>query len=165
MNRKTLTSIVLAGALIANAAPAWSESLYIYPNNGQDQAQQDQDRYQCHAWAVDQTGFDPTTAGLDLPDAPDTGREKGGRLKSAAGGAILGTAIGAIAGKDIGESAAIGAGAGVVGSGLRARRQSKSEQEAYQNTIEQQQAALAADRAGYDRALIACLEGRGYTVK
>ena len=165
MNRKLLTSIVLAGALIANAAPALSQGLYIYPNDGQDQAQQEQDRYQCHSWAVGQTGFDPTTASLDLPDAPDTEREKGSRLKKAAGGALIGTAIGAIAGKDLGDSAAIGAGAGVVGSGLRARRQGKSEQDAYQSEVEQQQAALAADRAAYDRALIACLEGRGYTVK
>lgn len=33
-----------------------------YPMYGQGQEQQDQDRYQCHRWAVNQSGFDPATA-------------------------------------------------------------------------------------------------------
>jgi len=33
-----------------------------YPMNGQGQQQQEQDRYQCHRWAVSQSGFDPATA-------------------------------------------------------------------------------------------------------
>ena len=35
-------------------------SLFVYPKNGQSQQQTDSDRYQCHQWAVGQTGFDPT---------------------------------------------------------------------------------------------------------
>ena len=34
--------------------------LYLYPRNGQSEAQQQNDRYECHSWAVGQTGFDPT---------------------------------------------------------------------------------------------------------
>ncbi len=34
--------------------------LYIYPKNGQDENQQADDRYECHTWAADQTGYDPT---------------------------------------------------------------------------------------------------------
>src|SRR5271166_3501275 len=34
--------------------------MYIYPAKGQNQAQQDKDRYECHSWAVQQTGFDPS---------------------------------------------------------------------------------------------------------
>jgi hypothetical protein len=37
--------------------------LYIYPRNGQSEAQQSEDRYQCHRWAADQTHFDPTQPG------------------------------------------------------------------------------------------------------
>lgn len=37
-----------------------------YPMHGQGQEQQDQDRYQCHRWAVSQSNFDPATA----PSAP-----------------------------------------------------------------------------------------------
>lgn len=33
-----------------------------YPSYGQNQQQQDQDRYQCHRWAVEQSGFDPAQA-------------------------------------------------------------------------------------------------------
>ncbi len=34
--------------------------VYLYPRNGQSDAQTQQDRYECHSWAVSQTGFDPT---------------------------------------------------------------------------------------------------------
>lgn len=40
-------------------------SLYVYPKNGQSQQQMDDDRYQCHQWAVGQTGFDPTDTAND----------------------------------------------------------------------------------------------------
>lgn len=43
-------------------APA-SDQLFVYPKNGQSAEQQEKDRYECHRWAVDQTGFDPTVAG------------------------------------------------------------------------------------------------------
>jgi len=36
------------------------EKLFIYPRKGQSEQQQAEDRYQCHRWAVDQTGYDPT---------------------------------------------------------------------------------------------------------
>jgi hypothetical protein len=37
--------------------------VYLYPRNGQSEAQQQNDRYECHGWAVNQTGFDPTRGG------------------------------------------------------------------------------------------------------
>jgi hypothetical protein len=37
-------------------------SLFIYPKNGQSDQQTASDRYQCHQWAVGQTGYDPTNA-------------------------------------------------------------------------------------------------------
>ena len=40
-------------------APGGS-NVYLYPRNGQTDAQTQQDRYECHSWAVSQTGFDPT---------------------------------------------------------------------------------------------------------
>jgi len=51
-----------AGAPPAEAPPppAPPQQLYIYPKNGQSEAQQAQDRYECHTWAKGQTGFDPT---------------------------------------------------------------------------------------------------------
>jgi len=77
----------------ASQAPPSTE-LFIYPNNGQSEEQQGQDRYECHVWAQGQTGFDPTAPDGGVP--PDQ---------------------------------------------------------------------TAASRADYNRAMAACLEGRGYTVK
>ena len=36
------------------------DDIFIYPKNGQSEAQQASDRYECHSWAANQTGFDPT---------------------------------------------------------------------------------------------------------
>jgi hypothetical protein len=36
--------------------------VYVYPRNGQNDQQTSNDRYECHSWAVNQTGFDPTRA-------------------------------------------------------------------------------------------------------
>jgi hypothetical protein len=41
-------------------APAGSDEIYMYPEKGQSDEQQATDRYECHKWAQDQTGFDPT---------------------------------------------------------------------------------------------------------
>lgn len=34
--------------------------VYVYPRNGQTPEQTQNDQYECHSWAVSQTGFDPT---------------------------------------------------------------------------------------------------------
>src|SRR6516164_8225587 len=46
-------------SLLAGTALAQSDNIYVYPARGQSQAQQQRDRYECHSWAVRQTGFDP----------------------------------------------------------------------------------------------------------
>jgi hypothetical protein len=40
-----------------------SADVFVYPKNGQSEAQQSTDRYECHAWAVQKSGFDPTKPG------------------------------------------------------------------------------------------------------
>jgi hypothetical protein len=49
-------------------APPPAEQLFIYPRLGQSEPQQATDRYECHRWAVNQTGFDPTqpSGGADV---------------------------------------------------------------------------------------------------
>jgi hypothetical protein len=37
-----------------------STDVYAYPQNGQTDEQQSNDRYECHSWARSQSGFDPT---------------------------------------------------------------------------------------------------------
>jgi hypothetical protein len=46
----------------SGAAPSGGAAadVYLYPRNGQSDAQAQNDRYECHSWAVNQTGFDPT---------------------------------------------------------------------------------------------------------
>src|ERR1700678_2430503 len=54
-----LIGLMLLGA-IAAARPCQAQGLVIYPAKGQSPAQQDQDRYACHRWAVQQSGYDPS---------------------------------------------------------------------------------------------------------
>jgi hypothetical protein len=51
------------GAAPAGPGPAPADNVYIYPKNGQTADQQAADRYECHDWAKNQTGFDPTQPG------------------------------------------------------------------------------------------------------
>jgi len=50
------------------------KNLYIYPKIGQSPEQQATDRYECHSWAVDQTGFDPIQPGGNVPADQNTVR-------------------------------------------------------------------------------------------
>lgn len=45
------------------AAAVNGEDFFMYPREGQDEAVQARDRYECHRWAVTQTGFDPSQPG------------------------------------------------------------------------------------------------------
>ena len=134
--------------------------MFIYPAKGQNQAQQDKDRYECHSWAVQQTGFDPSkpqvaAAGSSQQYQPSQPHI----LKGAGRGAALGAVGGAVAG-NAGKGAAAGAAMGGVVGGFRRRderiRQADSRADA--------QAASNPRRDAYMRAMSACLQGRGYTV-
>ncbi|MEO8016863.1 MAG: DUF6515 family protein [Pseudomonadota bacterium] len=48
------------GQAEVGADPGGSEEIFVYPKNGQGEEQQSTDRYECHRWAVEKTGFDPT---------------------------------------------------------------------------------------------------------
>ena len=39
--------------------PPPADQMFVYPRLGQSEKQQADDRYECHRWAVSQTGFDP----------------------------------------------------------------------------------------------------------
>jgi hypothetical protein len=45
--------------------------LYVYPAAGQSDAQTADDRYECHSWAADQSGHDPTLGAGSRDDAED----------------------------------------------------------------------------------------------
>lgn len=51
-----------------------SSDVFVYPKNGQSEQQQATDKYECHKWAVSQSGFDPTVPGGGVP--PELNAEK-----------------------------------------------------------------------------------------
>ena len=64
----------LSALLVACAAPPPRRTvvasdpvparIMVYPAQGQSPDQLERDRYECHVWAVQQTGFDPSRPGL-----------------------------------------------------------------------------------------------------
>jgi hypothetical protein len=151
---------LLAGSL--GAAPAQT---FTYPTRGQSPQQESRDRGECHQWAVQQTGVDPASAAAmpapPPPSAPPPGR---GLARGALRGAAVGSVGGAIAG-DAGKGAAAGAAMGGLIGGMRTRDEYAAQQQAYQQQMGQAQQASAARLDAYNRALEACLAGRGYTVR
>jgi YMGG-like Gly-zipper len=157
MNATLVLRVALLLTLGVAGGHALGADLYIYPNKGQSAEQQSRDRYECHTWAVQQTGVDPTRVQASAPTPPPP---SGGVFRGAARGAAVGAVGGAIAG-DAGKGAAIGAASGGLIGGMKQRQQVRGQQQAQANQASQQQSAIAA----YNRALSACLSGRGYTVK
>ncbi len=145
------------GLVLPLASLAGAQEMFIYPQKGQTAEQQASDKGQCQQWATSQTGFDPLAPPPSVSSAPPP---QGGAVRGAARGAAAGAAVGAIAG-DAGKGAAAGAAVGGIGGGVRKR--DAEAQVAQQN--QQQAASVDAKRAEFQRAVGACLEGRGYTVK
>lgn len=52
-----------------STAPSEPEQLFIYPKQGQSDAQLSNDRYECHRWAADQSSFDPTQPPTGVDEA------------------------------------------------------------------------------------------------
>lgn len=50
-----------------SAIDSADDRMFIYPRHGQSQEQQDNDRYECHQWAVEQTRYDPTKFPASMP--------------------------------------------------------------------------------------------------
>jgi hypothetical protein len=51
----------------AASVPEESEELFVYPREGQSEEKQARDRYECHRWVFEQTGFDPSLPGGGVP--------------------------------------------------------------------------------------------------
>jgi len=60
---RVVSSPVQAAPLAEAATPAEpSRQLVIYPAQGQSEEQQARDRYECHRWSAQQSGYDPSAA-------------------------------------------------------------------------------------------------------
>jgi hypothetical protein len=147
--------------------PSQQAQVYIYPSSGQDDWQLDRDRYECHRWAVRQSGFDPSLPGLPPHQRVQVVRVGPPPGSQVAAGAVTGAVIGASVANpwDRGEGALVGAAAGAM---LGAVVESSQNQRvtAAQSQYEQASIAEQERQAGeYRRAISACLEGRGYSVR
>ncbi|HOG17658.1 MAG: hypothetical protein A4E73_03971 [Syntrophaceae bacterium PtaU1.Bin231] len=143
--------------------------VYFYPKSGQTPEQQSRDHYDCYNWAVKQTGFDPgqsaipTDQRVRVVPMPPPGHDT---VTFAIAGAVLGALIGGP--RHAGGGAVIGATGGVMaGAASDAARAEAARQqdEAYAAEAAARQAELDQKALGFRRAMGACLEGRGYSVR
>jgi hypothetical protein len=170
-----LAAITLAAAIHhGGGAAANAQELFIYPAAGQSPEQQRRDGLECRLWAIDQTGFDPTLpppqSGEPTALPPQVQRQGSGTARSTGRGAVAGTAVGAIMG-NTGRGAAAGAALGALTGTARGVDQRRAQQQATDDWARQQRIAQAERqqlqqyrRHSFNRAVTACMEGRGYTV-
>lgn len=136
--------------------------IIVYPAQGQSPDQLERDRYDCHVWAVQQSGYDPSRPGGNTADRV---------VVQPAAPPGANTAVGAIAGAIIG-SVLVGpreAGFGAIAGGLTGAAigastdaQSQAQANAEQRAYDRSYSANANLSSNYVRAISACLEARGY---
>jgi Glycine zipper 2TM domain len=173
----SLAGLALAGCVVqppprpapppqVQAPPPPNTDVYAYPLHGQAPEQQDRDHYECSQWATQQTGFDPSAPGV-----PPHQRV---RVVSAGPPPGTGTAVGAVTGAIIGAAisrpweAATGALAGaVVGGAIGSVSDAANAQETHAVVVNDRRQAAAQEQkaANYRRAIGACLDARGYSVR
>ena len=64
------------------------DDLYIYPKSGQSDEDQARDKYECHKWAQNESGFDPTQSGGGV--SPDQANAKRAAYNRAMGACLEG---------------------------------------------------------------------------
>lgn len=175
---RTSSGALLIGWIVALGviAPiAVGQQLFVYPARGQNDEQLAADRYECHIWAVKESNFDPSEFGdvapppvvrVPIPENESAGATAKGAIAGAIAGAVLGhgndhtgnVVAGAIVGSAVG--------AAVEGSGqAKAEQEAQAEAQRQAEEIAKSKAEQAVRRSNYRRAIAACLEGRGYTVR
>lgn len=163
------TGAAFADDTEAEPAVAPDADIYVYPSKGQTERQLDRDRYECHNWATKQSHYDPSEPRLaphqriQVVEMPPPGPGPGAVV-----GAVTGAIIGdGIAGRhDGGGGALAGAIVGsVIGAQTDAARTRRTATTKVSAEAEADRARLEKQASDYRRAISACLEGRGYTVK
>ncbi len=153
---------VMTAPAPTTSAPA---AIYFYPNQGQNAARQDRDRFDCYQWAKAQTDTDPgmtpvsgTTATIAESRVTGTGT---------AVGAVTGATIGAVTsgrrggGGSVVLGAIIGGMLGAVTENANAQARAQAQAQAYDN---QSRATTSRQVDAFRRAMGACMSSRGYTI-
>jgi hypothetical protein len=154
--------LVVAVAAFVVAAPVFGTedlaALQVQGQRGQSADQARRDRYECHNWAVEQSGQTPVAAAVSEEEASAAkSGQRAERIDRAITGAAIGAGLGGIVSttqhEDPGQGVLAGA---AVGAAIGAATAGRSR--------ERDNAAEAEGPSDYLRALTACLEGRGYSV-
>lgn len=161
-------AVIITILLLLCSSLAFSEPI-VFPKQGQNKAQQIQDKGYCEIWAKDETGVDPSyiRGKLDMIDSrgnesSSSGRRGGGRiLRGAALGAAMGGLDDAID-NQTGKRAAQGAVLAASRS-RQARKQAYQNKQASSNAKTRQNLETSYDK--YSRAYSACMDAKGYSVK
>jgi hypothetical protein len=146
-----------------------SAQVYFYPKKGQSNEQQSRDHYECYNWAIKTAGFDPGQSPIPkeqrvrVVPMPPPGYDTAALTIA---GAVLGALIGGP--RHAGEGALIGAAGGAItGAASDAARQQEAQrlEKVYRSQGRSQDDELIRKTLDFRRAMCACLEGRGYTVR
>jgi len=133
--------LALVALVLAHAANAQHQ--YAYPMQNQSPDQQKKDGYECHMWAVEQTGFDPSVSPPQTQapkPAPQNHPMPAIGLRGQMRQALMDDMM---------------------------AEQQKMKAAQQKPTPQQQQAMMAQQQAfsDYQRARAACLSARGYSVR
>jgi hypothetical protein len=180
MNTKTVSLLVAAAVLSACATtpaprqtaaapaepPVSLTKVYFYPEQGQTEAQQDRDRYECYVWSVRQTGFDPSRR-IAPAEQRATVVPARSPLQTVGAAAAIGAIVGAAASDpgDGAKGALVGAMAGTVLGSAIASGDADAARQSPPPRASRADGRYVREAGEYRRAMSACLEGRGYSVK
>jgi uncharacterized protein YcfJ len=154
---RLVAAAALSSLALLAAAAEDLRALEVQGQRGQSLEQTRRDRYECHNWAVEQTGDAPAAVPVDEEPSDGDREVRRERVDRAIVGAAIGGMIGSIFnnGRRRHSSDRVIAGA-AAGAAIGAATASGPRGD--------DAAADAEAPSDYLRALSACLEGRGYTV-
>lgn len=158
-NRRFRAALLAGAAAVVAAAPTlFAKTLAdieVVPERGQTAELARRDRYECHNWAIEQTGVVPARPAAEGEDERAAKRE---RNRATINGALLGAGIGsfirAAQHKDPAGGLLAGAAAGAAAGTIVANEREAKREDSPDPVFDE-----------YVRALSACLEGRGYAVE
>jgi hypothetical protein len=161
-SNKAALALAALGVTVASSGLAAEDlaALEVVGQRGQSVDQARRDRFECHNWAMEQTGETPVAV-------PPGDRERGTeaersvrreRVDRAIAGAAIGAGVGGLLGggrrSDAADRVLGGAAAGAAIGAATAKSRTRSAD-----------AERVDEPSDYLRALSACLEGRGYSVR
>jgi hypothetical protein len=122
--------------------------------------------YECHTWAVKETGYEPDFGGTPTTHAPYSDRQPlpeakpapNDRVKNAVVGGLLGSAVGAVAG-NAGVGGVVGGLAGALFGG-GSKKSNNSNESAAARVQAAQDRERGIKKANYDRAYAICMQAK-----